>query len=74
MIMGYFSNGSEGMDYELNYCDKCVHQNPHCAVWEAHVLRNYEDCNRPESILHMLIPRSKDGLSNEQCRMFIPNP
>jgi hypothetical protein len=24
--MGYFSNGTEGMDYEAQYCDKCVHQ------------------------------------------------
>jgi len=22
--MGYFSNGSEQMDYEAEYCDKCT--------------------------------------------------
>jgi len=22
-MMGYFSNGSEGMDYEVEYCNRC---------------------------------------------------
>lgn len=72
--MGYFSNGTEGMDYELRYCDNCVHQNgpdgtTGCAVWLAHSLYNYKECNNPESILHLLIPRV--GLGNDQCRMFL---
>lgn len=67
--MAYFSNGTEGMMYEERYCSRCVH-NFDCPVWDAHLLFNYTECNNPESILHMLIPRSKDGLSNEQCRMF----
>jgi hypothetical protein len=69
--MGYFANGSEGMDYEAQYCDRCVHQNGGCAVWDAHMIANYTECNNPDSILHILIPRTADGLDNEQCTMFV---
>ena len=73
--MGYFPNGTAGEIYEAEYCDKCVHQNGQdgesgCAVWLAHLLRNYDECNDDQSILHMLIPRSDDGLYNKQCLMF----
>jgi len=74
--MGYFSNGAEGMSYEARYCDHCHHQNgpdgeSGCDVWLAHNLHNYTECNNKESILHLLIPRTEDGLGNEQCRMFM---
>ena len=68
--MGYFSNGSEGADYEERYCLRCIHRQE-CAVWEAHFLLNYQEANKKDSILHLLIPRTKNGLGNEQCRMFI---
>lgn len=75
--MGYFSNGSEGTSYEAKYCDKCLHQGPPdgpgCAVWLAHMLHNYDSCN-DDSILHLLIPRTKDGLDNEQCKLFLEDP
>lgn len=71
--MGYFSNGSEGMDYEARYCARCVHEGPPdgpgCAVWGAHLFRNDVECNKADSILHELIPRLPDG-GNGQCRMF----
>jgi len=74
--MGYFSNGTAGMDYAARYCDKCQHQGPPdgpgCSVWLAHELYNYDECNNKNSILHILIPRTKDGLGNEQCTMFRP--
>lgn len=70
--MGYFSNGTEGRIYEATYCAKCVHSENGCAVWDAHFLRNYEECNNENSILHLLIPQSKDGLRNEKCLMFWP--
>lgn len=72
--MGYFSNGSEGDDYQRRYCDRCVHwqnDNP-CAVWGLHMVRNYQDCNDKASALHVLIPRR--GIENLQCAMFIPTP
>lgn len=68
--MGYFSNGSEGMDYEERYCAHCLHYEG-CPVWLAHMIHNYDECNNEGSILHMLIPRSKDGLGNERCAMFV---
>lgn len=76
--MGYFSNGSQGMDYAERYCERCIHVDgpdgkSGCAVWLAHMSFNYEECNKPTSILDYLIPRSKDRLSNEKCRMFVPS-
>jgi hypothetical protein len=74
--MGYFANGSENMDYEAEYCFKCVHsgQDDMCPVMFAHFL--YNDHPDSESkpdvkfILNLLIPRS--GVHNEQCKMFSP--
>jgi hypothetical protein len=75
--MGYFSNGTEGMAYEAEYCDRCIHQDGKdgesgCAIWLAHMLHNYDECNKKESILHLLIPRG-DGKTcwNEECAMFV---
>ena len=70
--MAYFSNGEEGRWYQEEYCSRCVHdQKQDCAVWLAHLIHNYGENNKDDSILHLLIPRSKDGLGNEQCKMFI---
>lgn len=71
--MGYFANGTEGDLYESFYCCDCIHYD-NCAVWDAHMLHNYKECNKSDSILHMLIPRSKDGIGNEKCLMFIEKP
>ena len=73
--MGSFSNGSEGDQYEEQYCHKCVHwisSDIGCPVWMAHELWNYDECNKPDSILHKMIPLTKDGLFNEQCTFFRP--
>ena len=75
--MGYFSNGTEGEIYEDAYCSRCIHNDasgPYCPVLALHKLHNYDECNKPDSFLHVLIPRSKDGLSNERCTMFVPAP
>lgn len=72
--MGYFSNGTEGESYRVEYCSQCIHDQADggCSVWLLHMLNNYAECNKPDSYLHVLIPRSKDGLSNEACSMFVP--
>lgn len=73
--MGYFPNGESGRDYEAQYCDRCVHQKPDdggCSVFLLHLLHNYEECNKPGSFLHTLIPR--DGIENKQCTMFHAAP
>lgn len=76
--MGYFSNGTEGMNYQSRYCDKCKNyrdlndgRGPGCAIWDLHLLHSYDDCNNDKSYLHFLIPRTKDGLGNEKCTMFM---
>lgn len=70
--MGYFSNGSEGEEYESKWCDRCIHASAGCAVWLAHMEFNYDQCKNKEieKILNIFIPISKDGLSNLKCRMF----
>ncbi len=80
--MGYFSNGTEGECYREKWCDRCVHAEQEradpdaalCAVWTLHLLHSYEDCNKPTSMLHVLIPRGNGTTEpwNKQCRMFIP--
>ena len=71
--MAYFSNGTEGLIYGDRYCSKCVHgQGEPCAVWDAHVLYSSEFCNARSNPLDILIPRN--GITNEQCRMFIQRP
>lgn len=69
--MAYFANGTEGMAYEARWCDKCAHNHPEhsCPCLGAHVLWNYDECNKPDSILHKMIPRDKDG-NNGKCIFF----
>lgn len=77
LIMGYFSNGSEGDAFENQWCSRCVHREgpdgkSGCAVWLAHLLFSYKLCNKHEDegkqILDILIP-DKDGF-NDGCTMF----
>lgn len=67
--MAYFSNGTEGMSYEEEYCSRCVHCEG-CPVWGLHFEHNYTKDGDIRSILDYLIPRRKDGLGNEKCRLF----
>ena len=70
-MMGYFSNGSEGMDYQRRYCDRCEHDHPEfgCPIWHAHLEWNYEECNNDDSILHKMIPRTDGG--NGECTFMV---
>lgn len=74
-LMGYFPNGTAGESYHEEYCSKCLHdqQEGGCPIWFLHGLHNYDECNKPESFLHVLIPRSKDGIGNRECSMFLPS-
>jgi hypothetical protein len=71
--MGYFSNGTEGGDYQDRWCARCLHDNPDkhifCPVWDAHLNHAYD--GDYAAVLDMLIPRTKDGLDNERCTMFV---
>jgi hypothetical protein len=75
-LMGYFSNGTEGDMYREAYCDKCKwDKDQKCPIWFAHGLYNYKDCNNPDSILHMLIPKRKaPEFGNGECFFFEPEP
>ncbi|KKK81594.1 hypothetical protein LCGC14_2811890 [marine sediment metagenome] len=77
--MGYFSNGTEGLDYEHRYCNRCIHGSKEgegcheCPVLAAHFEFN-SDQNSDENlnyILGLFIPIADDKISNEQCAMFI---
>lgn len=70
-MIGYFANGTEGEMYHEQYCSRCIHESGErrCAVWTAHLMRNYSECNNEDSILHILIPRKEIG--NGECRMFV---
>lgn len=70
--MGYFSNGTEGMDYQERYCSKCWHdRDERCPIWMLHMTYPYKRDPETEVILNALIPLSKDGLNNEQCTQFV---
>ncbi len=69
--MAYFSNGTEGMSYEEEYCLHCVHFET-CPILVLHYMWNY-DANRDETkktALNTFIPRNKQG-DNEKCLMFV---
>ena len=74
--MGYFSNGTEAMDYEAHFCAQCIHgQNEEqaCPIFQMHFLYAYELCNKKgdpgKVILDALIPRTGRG-GNAQCALF----
>lgn len=75
--MGYFSNGTEGMIYEEQYCQSCVHgdDDDGCPIMMVHLLWNYDQIDEDEKVemLDTLIPRSDDKLQNEKCAMFVRN-
>lgn len=76
--MAYFANGSEGMYYEARYCNRCVHgqdEEKMCPIMELHLLWNYDAVGEKADAdkklaLNLLWPRSKGGLSNEDCKFF----
>ena len=70
--MGYFSNSTEGDDYYRRYCGKCAHEDLEndieCPVLTAHMLWSEEECDKPDSILHQMIPY-RDG-RNLRCVFY----
>ena len=75
--MAYFSNGSEGCDYESKWCDQCVHQDG-CTVWFAHLLYAYAATGEAKDILDLLIPMEPVKMPSGgtvdfagKCKMFI---
>ena len=73
--MGYFPNGTAGIDYEERFCWNCIHYHEEfsCPCLDAHILWNYEECNKKNSILHKMIPRDRDG-HNKKCLFYYEKP
>jgi hypothetical protein len=78
--MGYFSNGSEGMNYEEKYCEHCQNWRLRkgemiagCPVWDLHYRFNTEQLEEKnvKEILETLIPKA--GVWNDTCAMYLPN-
>jgi deoxyribodipyrimidine photolyase-like uncharacterized protein len=80
--MAYFSNGTEGMNYESQYCDHCIHfkerdssGSQSCPIWDLHFEFNYDQHRKTKTgkaiarFLSSLIPMNKDGFADE-CSMF----
>ena len=72
--MGYFSNGTEGLIYEEDYCHQCINYgtpNKGCPVWGIHLFYNYDQHKNKiiEDMLSWFIPRNKKG-ENKKCNMF----
>ncbi len=68
--MGTFSNGSECEAYHAKYCYQCIqYVDHHCPCMDAHFEHNDSECNKPDSILHKMIPMNED-LSNGECVFF----
>ncbi len=85
--MGYFANGSEGMQYQVKWCDRCINwreteegsENWGCPIIDLHMEWNYEQQGkgRPEIIkkyaLHNFIEQNKDTFC-DKCKMFFEKP
>lgn len=58
--MAYFSNGSEGMDFDTE-CSKCLLWNKPCPIAMAQSEFNYDACNVPvaRAILNMLVKQDE---------------
>ena len=81
-MMAYFSNGTEGMMYEEEYCSRCVHSQDSCSVMVLHNLYNYDACNPKtdvqralHDVLETLIPSVDSGTDPPykvpgECSMF----
>jgi len=53
------------------YCDNCINWNDEegCPITLVHEIYNYKEGDKKDSILHLLIPRDKNG-NNLKCSMF----
>lgn len=83
--MAYFSNGTEGMAYEEQYCHRCVNwrdiygitNSPGCPIIDLHFEYNYDQIGKTKlakaikDVLDELIPTPKDQLFPGECSMFI---
>lgn len=86
--MAYFSNGTEGMIYESQYCENCINYREYdplnglksCPIWDLHYQYSYEQNKKTKvgkvliNILETLIPTKKDSTFPDECSMFLQSP
>ena len=82
--MAYFANGTEGNQYQQQFCAKCQNWRDNgdgrgegCPVMDAHFLFAYQECNsnsNAKQILDMLIPMNPKTHNALLCNMFISKP
>ena len=77
--MGYFSNGSEGFDYQERYCIRCLNWRDNgtgsegCPIMDLHAMWNYEaigknaDKTKAMALSHFI---AREGIENKECTMF----
>lgn len=80
--MGYFPNGTSGMDYMERYCFRCSNwrdsgdgRGEGCPIMDLHLLWNYdavgEDKDKTKELaLNMFIKRDDKNCCNHRCAMF----
>jgi len=79
--MGYFSNGTEGMSYQEEFCANCKNwidkkdgRGFGCPIWDLHFLYSYKLCNsksNAKKMLDFLIPMNKKDCCALKCSMFL---
>lgn len=74
--MAYFSNGTEGLDWQVWNCDICKHNEENgCPLLLVSEIFNYDQLSKGQEKLKktmdILMPR-KDS-KNLKCGMFVPN-
>jgi hypothetical protein len=80
--MGYFPNGTSGLDYQERVCSRCVNwrdkgdgRGEGCPIIDLHYLWNYDAVGKDadktkKTALDMFIARDEEGF-NKQCEMFL---
>ncbi len=76
--MAYFSNGTEGEDWQSKNCENCWHdRNEDCPVFLIHLEYNYKQNEKTDKgktikkILNELVPNIKKGLFAGPCSMKV---
>jgi len=83
--MAYFSNGTEGMMYQAEYCDNCINYRERdpwpelkwCSIWDLHMHHNSDQNIKTKlgkaliNVLETLIPTDKETHFASECSMFI---
>jgi len=73
--MAYFSNGTEAMQFQDEYCYNCINDSDKtkgCTVWLLHLQYAYDECNNKgnaKQMLDALIPMDEKTGFADKCSM-----